>query len=82
MGDKRFDKSVPSCKAVTGRAGKDCAEAHSQKLLYTEKDVCEMLSLSRAGVLRAMANGLLAGVKIGRSRRFTAQELQRLISSL
>lgn len=50
-----------------------------EKLLLTEQDVCERLSLGRSTVRRLMAQGRLNPFRIGRALRFTASELERFV---
>ena len=49
------------------------------KLLITEKDVCERLSIGRSTVRRLMAQGRLNPFRIGRALRFTTSEVERFV---
>ena len=52
----------------------------SQKLAYTVKDAASLLSLSRAQIYRLMDQGDIKFVKIGRSRRITADQLDAFVA--
>lgn len=51
------------------------------KLLYDPREAARLLSISRTKVYELMAAGLLASVRIGRSRRIPAQALRDFIAS-
>lgn len=51
-----------------------------QKLAYTVKEASSLLSLSRAQIYRLMDQGDIKFVKIGRSRRITAEQLQAFVA--
>lgn len=51
-----------------------------QKLIYTVKEASSLLSLSRAQLYRLMDQGDIKFVKIGRSRRITAEQLQAFVA--
>ena len=52
----------------------------TQKLAYTVKDAASLLSLSRAQIYRLMDQGDIKFVKIGRSRRITAEQLGAFVT--
>jgi excisionase family DNA binding protein len=52
----------------------------SQKLAYTVRDAASLLSLSRAQIYRLMDQGDIKFVKIGRSRRITADQLDSFVA--
>lgn len=54
----------------------------SQKLVYTVAEACEQLSISRAQLYRLMDMGQLASIKVGRSRRVTAKQLDAFVHAL
>lgn len=51
-------------------------------ILYDADDAAALLGVSRSVIYKLMTQGLLRGVKIGKSRRFTRQELEALVQSL
>jgi excisionase family DNA binding protein len=50
--------------------------------LYTIKEVCEMMKISRATLYRIIQKHNLLPVKIGGNVRFKESELNRFLSSL
>ena len=54
----------------------------AQPLLLTEAQACEATQLSRSTLRRLMAQGAIRPVRIGRSLRFTAEELARFVADL
>ena len=51
-------------------------------LLLSVEETARLLSLSRSTVYNLIARGVLASVKIGRSRRITWQAINRFVASL
>jgi excisionase family DNA binding protein len=56
--------------------------AVQHRLLYTVPQAAELLSVSSNFVWGLLQRGELRGVKLGRSRKITADELRRYIASL
>ena len=52
------------------------------KLLYTEAEACEALSISRSSLRRLWYGGVLKPVHINRSLRWPIQEIQRYVREL
>lgn len=52
------------------------------KILYTVKEAAALLSLSRAHVYRLILGGRLETLRIGRSRRISAHQIERFVRSL
>jgi excisionase family DNA binding protein len=52
------------------------------KLLYTLDEVCDLTSLSRATLYRRIGSGQLVSIRVGRSRRVSAEALRRFITVL
>lgn len=52
------------------------------RLLYTVREAAALLSVSENTVWNLLQRGELRGVKVGRSRKITADELQRYVASL
>jgi excisionase family DNA binding protein len=52
------------------------------RLLYTVRHAAELLDVSENSVWNLLTKGELASVKIGRSRRISAAELQRYLEAL
>ena len=52
------------------------------RLAYTVEEAADLLSLSRAHVYRLLDLGELASVRIGRSRRVTAGQLDAFVRRL
>ncbi len=52
------------------------------KLLLTEREVAERLSIGRSTLRKLMAQGAIASVHIGRSVRFPASEVSRYVARL
>ena len=52
------------------------------KMLYSVKHAAELLDVSENTVWNLLYRGELTGVKVGRSRRIRAEELQRYLDSL
>ena len=52
------------------------------QLLYTEGQVCQAYQLSRSTLRRKMSEGAIVPVRIGRSIRFPASEVERFVSEL
>lgn len=48
-----------------------------QKLLVTEREACERLSVGRSTLRKLMAEGRIQGVHVGRCLRFHVSELAR-----
>ena len=53
-----------------------------QQLLYTEAQVCEAYQLSRSTIRRMMAEGAIVPVRIGRSIRFIAADVEAYVARL
>lgn len=53
-----------------------------QQLLYTETQVCEAFQLSRSTLRRKMAEGVIVPVRIGRSIRFLAADMEAFVARL
>ncbi|MBX7135774.1 MAG: helix-turn-helix domain-containing protein [Fimbriimonadaceae bacterium] len=51
----------------------------SQKLAYTVREAAALLSLSRSRVYELVHSGLIQSVKVGRSRRFTEDQLLQFL---
>ena len=51
-------------------------------LLLTEREACEQLHLGRSTLRRLMAEGTIKAVRIGRSLRFPAKEIERFVADL
>jgi excisionase family DNA binding protein len=49
------------------------------KLLYTVAEATELLNIGKTSLYQLMASGSLKVIKIGRSTRISAQELQRFV---
>lgn len=47
--------------------------------VYTVKEVCEILKISRTTLYKFVDDGVLTGVRIGKHLRFTHEELNQLI---
>jgi excisionase family DNA binding protein len=56
--------------------------AIQDRLLYTVRHAAELLDVSENTVWNLLQRGELHGVKVGRSRKITAAELKRYVSSL
>jgi excisionase family DNA binding protein len=52
------------------------------RLLYTVPEAAALLSVSPNFVWNLLRDGKLTGVKVGRSRKITAAELERYVASL
>lgn len=52
------------------------------KLLYTAEEAAEVLSIGRTRVFALMASGDLPSVKVGKSRRITAESLEQYVARL
>jgi excisionase family DNA binding protein len=52
------------------------------KLLLRPEEAAEMLGVSRASVYRLLENGVLAGVRIGASRRIAVTEVEAFVARL
>ena len=52
------------------------------RLLLTEKEVCQTLSLSRSTLRRLMAQGAIRSIRIGRSIRFPMVEVERFVTEV
>lgn len=51
----------------------------SELKVYTIKEVCEILKVSRRTIYNYLDNGTLKGVRIGKHVRFTHEEIKQLI---
>lgn len=51
-------------------------------LLLTAEDAGRMLGVSRSTVFLLLQRGVLRGVRIGRSRRFSRREIEELVERL
>ncbi len=51
-------------------------------MLLTERETCQELSLGRSTLRRLMAEGAIKPVRIGRSLRFPAKEIERFVADL
>lgn len=51
-------------------------------LLLDADDVANLLKVGRSSVYQMLADGRLRGVKIGRSRRFTREEIDQFVQRL
>ena len=56
--------------------------AVQDRLLYTVPQAAELLSVSPNFVWALLQRGQLRGVKVGRSRKITAAELERYVTAL
>ncbi len=54
-------------------------EGLPEQLAYSPTDAARLLGLSSRSIYNLMANGTLASLKIGKSRRITHKELERLL---
>jgi excisionase family DNA binding protein len=57
-------------------------EVLMDNLLLTEREACERLRLGRSTLRRLWAEGAINPVKIGRSLRFPASEVERFVKAL
>ena len=51
-------------------------------ILLTESETCRELHLGRSTLRRLMAEGAIKPVRIGRSLRFPAKEIERFVADL
>ena len=51
-------------------------------ILLTESETCKQLHLGRSTLRRLMAEGAIKPVRIGRSLRFPAKEVERFVADL
>lgn len=58
----------------------DPSTSEAGERLLTVREACERLALSKAKVYRLLAEGELASVHIGKSRRIPASELEAFIA--
>jgi excisionase family DNA binding protein len=56
--------------------------AIQDRLLYTVPEAAALLAVSPSFVWGLLQRGELTGVKVGRSRKVTAAELERYVASL
>ena len=52
------------------------------QMLYTESQLCEAYQLSRSTIRRKMAEGEIVPVRIGRSIRFVAADVEAFVARL
>lgn len=52
------------------------------RLVYRVEEAAQILALSRSTIYELLASGELKGIKIGRSSRITASELDRYVADL
>jgi excisionase family DNA binding protein len=55
-------------------------DSTTRPLLVTIKQAAEMLSLSRSSIYLLMNSGQLSPARIGRSVRFTVEQLERFVA--
>lgn len=57
-------------------------ESASERVLFTTREVAEMLSIGRTTLYQLMQKGQIRGLLIGRSRRFTREEVDAFVQNL
>jgi excisionase family DNA binding protein len=53
-----------------------------EPLLYDSETAADLLGVSRSTIYKLIARGELKGVKVGKARRFSRQELEALVERL
>jgi excisionase family DNA binding protein len=53
-----------------------------QPILFSPEGAAQLLGVSRSTIYKLAQQGLLRGVRVGRARRFSRQELESLVERL
>jgi excisionase family DNA binding protein len=78
---RQADSAVPVSPPTRSRQRRPSLEDHG-RLLFTVDDAASVLQIGRTRVFGLISNGVLASVKIGRSRRIRRRDLEAYVASL
>ncbi len=75
-----MSEAQPSYPSLGGAASRDGENKELEPLLLTVDEAARLLRMSRSFVYNLVMNGEIASIKLGRSRRVPAAELERFVS--